>query len=102
MSQLGSKNIDVALRVFDQLKDPRLGSLAGKLKPNDLLRFIRDPKVSKILDNRSGNINHIKNIDGRLMRVTTPKNSEKIISVGRIRENQVRNLINKGDFTKLR
>lgn len=98
----GIKNIfEIHPRVLEQLKDSRLGNLAGKLTTDDLQRFVNNPLAQRVFDARSGNINVIQNIEGTLLRITVPQDAMRIISVGPIRSNQVQNLISKGDFVPL-
>jgi len=96
------QNFDIAPRVLKQLNDSRLGSLAGKLSPNDLQKLANNPSARRFLDGRSGNINVIQEVEGKLLRITTPRDAQKIISVGPIRPNQVTNRINSGDFVPLK
>ncbi|MFV8799793.1 hypothetical protein ACNSO8_14390 [Yersinia sp. LJYL362] len=56
---------------------------------------------NQVYDARSGHINVIQSVDGKLLRITVPNNEMKIISVGPIRPNQVKNLIEKGFFVPL-
>ena len=97
-----AQNFDIAPRVLKQLNDTRLGSLAGKLGPNDLQKLANNPSAKRFLDTRSGNINVIQEVEGKLLRITTPRDAQKIISVGPIRPNQVTNRINSGDFVPLK
>ncbi len=61
-----------------------------------------NPNATRVLDNRSGNINVIQEVEGKTLRITVPRDDMKIISVGPIRPNQVQNLLEKGDFTPLK
>jgi hypothetical protein len=94
-------NFAIADRVFDQLKDPRMGQLAGKLDASALQELANSPGATRVLDARSGHINVIQEVEGKLLRITVPRDEMKIISVGPIRPNQVQNLLNKGDFVPL-
>jgi len=51
-----------------------------------------------VLGARTGDINGIKEFEGKLIRITVPRNEMKIISVGPIRPNQVENLLSGGRF----
>lgn len=92
------KNWTVSPRVVEQLRDVRLGVLAGKLNADDLKRLANSPDAQRIFDARTNNINIIQEVDGVLLRITVPKDELKIISVGPIRPNQLRNRIMAGDF----
>jgi len=46
-------------------------------------------------------INVIQEVEGKLNRITVPRDEMKIISIGPIRPNQVKNLLDKGDFVPL-
>ncbi|WP_417820305.1 hemagglutinin repeat-containing protein [Terasakiella sp.] len=103
LGKIGGKvEFEIHPRVVNQLNDQRMGSLRGKLSNDDLQRLVNTPNATRVLDNRSGHINVIQEIEGKIIRITVPRDSFKIISVGPIRENQVKNLINKGDFTPLK
>lgn len=94
---------NIADRVYAQLNvnDPRLGSLSGKLNAAELQKLANNPAAVRVYDTRSGHINVIQSVDGKLLRITVPNNEMKIISVGPIRPNQVKNLIEKGSFVPL-
>jgi filamentous hemagglutinin len=92
---------NIAERVYDQLNDPRLGSLSGEFNAADLQKLVNNPDAVRVYDARSGHINVIQTVDGKLLRITVPNNEMKIISVGPIRPNQVKNLIEKGSFVPL-
>ena len=98
----GVGKFDVHPRVANQLNDPRMGRLQGKLTNDDLQQLANNPNATRILDNRSGNINVIQEVEGKTLRITVPRDDMKIISVGPIRPNQVKNLLEKGDFTPLK
>lgn len=98
---LAAKQFQFAARVISQLQDARLGPLAGRLTLSDLERLANNPQARRVYDARSGNINVIQEVEGRLIRITGPGNAHKIISVGPIRANQVENLIRSGDFIPL-
>jgi len=88
-------------RVAGQLQDPRMGSLQGRLSNDDIRNLLNTPDATRVLDARSGHINVIQEVEGRLVRITVPRDEAKIISVGPIRHNQVTNLIGRGDFILL-
>nr|WP_123723008.1 DUF637 domain-containing protein [Pseudomonas lini] len=95
------KNFSIADRVFGQLSDPRMGQLAGKLDADALQRLANNPSATRFMDSRTGHINVIQEVEGKLIRITVPRDEMKIISVGPIRPNQVKNLLGKGDFVPL-
>jgi filamentous hemagglutinin len=68
---------------------------------NDLQRLVNNKDALKVLDKRSGHINVIQQVEGNLIRITTTADDMKIISVGPIRQNQIDNLISKGEFVPL-
>lgn len=91
-------------RVLGQLESPRLGDLAGKLKPVDLQRLLNERDALRVMDLRPdnfGNINVIQDVEGKLLRITVPNDAFKVISVGPIRQNQVNNLLESGAFQRL-
>lgn len=92
---------DIAPRVFGQLRDPRLGRLAGRLSPGDLEGLANAPSASRYMDARTGNINVIQKVQGVTLRITTPRDAMRIISVGPIRARQVANRVAAGDFIPL-
>jgi RHS repeat-associated protein len=95
-------DFDVHPRVAGQLSDSRMGRLKDKLTNDDLQSLANSPGATRVLDNRSGYINVIQNVEGKTLRITVPRDAMKIISVGPIRQNQVNNLLKKGDFTPLK
>lgn len=97
----GVQLFEIHPRVIQQLADPRLGSLSGKLTAPDLLRLANAPAAQRVFDARSGNINIIQEVNGVLLRITVPRDAMKIISVGPIRPNQVTNRLSSGDFISL-
>lgn len=101
VTKSGEKLFDIHPRVTGQLNDSRMGSLAGKLSPGDFQRLANNPSAQRVFDARSGNINVIQNVEGKLLRITVPRDEMKIISVGPIRPNQVTNRIESGDFIPL-
>jgi RHS repeat-associated protein len=92
---------DIHPRVTGQLGDPRLGALQGKLTPDDLQSLARNPNATYLMDNATGHINVIQEIDGVILRITTPRDAFKIISVGRMRPSQVPNGLVSGRFTPI-
>ncbi len=96
-----AKNFSIADRVFGQLNDPRMGQLAGKLDADALQKLANNPSATRFMDARTGHINVIQEVKGKLIRITVPRDEMKIISVGPIRPNQVKNLLSKGDFVPL-
>ncbi|EOA2915272.1 hypothetical protein WFK62_01435 [Yersinia enterocolitica] len=78
-----------------------MGSLSGKLNAAELQKLANNPAEVRVYDARSGHINVIQSVDGKLLRITVTNNEMKIISVGPIRPNQVKNLIEKGSFVPL-
>lgn len=95
------KLFDIHPRVMTQLNDPLMGALAGKLSPDDLQWLANNPAAQRVFDARSGNINVIQDVEGKLLRITVPRDEVKIISVGPIRPNQVTNRLESGDFIPL-
>ncbi|WP_178131315.1 filamentous hemagglutinin N-terminal domain-containing protein [Pseudomonas sp. C1C7] len=96
-----AKSFSIADRVFGQLNDPRMGQLAGKLDADALQKLANNPSATRFMDARTGHINVIQEVEGKLIRITVPRDEMKIISVGPIRPNQVKNLLGKGDFVPL-
>ncbi len=96
-----AKSSSIADRVFGQLNDPRMGQLAGKLDAHALQKLANNPGATRFMDARTGHINVIQEVEGKLIRITVPRDEMKIISVGPIRPNQVKNLLGKGDFVPL-
>lgn len=89
-------------RVAGQLLDQRLGLLRGKLAFRDVQNLANSPNASRYIDKRNnGNINVIQKVQGKLIRITVARDANKIISVGPIREPQVRNLIARGDYERM-
>jgi filamentous hemagglutinin len=92
----------VAPRVAGQLADSRLGKLAGKLTGDRLQQLVNNPAAQRFLDASSGHINVIQEVDGVLLRITTPRDAFRIISVGPIRPNGLANGIASGRFVPLK
>ena len=96
------REFEVVPRVAGQLQDSRLGPLAGRLGPDDLQRLVQEPGAKRFFDTRTGNINVVQEVDGVLLRITTPRDAFKIISVGPIRQRQLENGIRSGRFGPMR
>jgi hypothetical protein len=94
-------NFEINPRVLDQLRDPRMGTLAGKLTADDLQRLANNPAALRVLDARTGNINVIQDVGGQLVRITVPSDAMKIISVGPIQTRNITNSLERGDFVRL-
>jgi RHS repeat-associated protein len=63
-------------------------------------QIVGSPASQRLVDNlNNGNINWVQNIDGKLIRITTDPNAQRIISAGIMRANQVTNGIASGRFT---
>jgi hypothetical protein len=62
-------------RVIEQLKDARLGPLAGRISLDDLQGLANNPSARRVFDARTGNINVIQEIEGRLIRITVPRDN---------------------------
>jgi hypothetical protein len=65
----------VAPRVAEQLVNPRLGQLAGRLTPGRLHELLSNPTAQRFLDVKSGHINVIQEVEGVLLRITTPRDA---------------------------
>ncbi|MBU2075618.1 MAG: hypothetical protein KKE65_05375 [Actinobacteria bacterium] len=97
----GRRAFDIHPRVSGQLNDPRLGALRGKLTSDDLQDLAHNPNANYLLDSATGNINVIQEVDGVILRITTPRDAFKIISVGRMRPSQVPNGLESGRFVPI-
>ena len=63
--------------------------------------LIESPGTQRLVDNaNSGNINYIADVGGKLVRITTDPNGQRIISAGIVRANQIANGISNGRFTR--
>jgi len=78
-----------------------MGPLQGKITPERLNELVNSPSARHIYDVRSGNINVIQEIDGKLMRITVAGDKFKVISVGPILERNIANLIKNGKFVPI-
>ena len=78
-----------------------MGQLAGKLDADALRKLANNPSATRFMDARTGHINVIKEIEGKVIRIDAPRDEMKIIFAGPIRHNQVKNLLGKGDFIPL-
>ena len=47
-----------------------MGRLQGKLTNDDLQQLANNPNATRVLDNRSGNINVIQEVEGKTLRIT--------------------------------
>jgi hypothetical protein len=97
----GRPAFEIHPRVLGQLDDPRLGALRGKLTPDDLQDLAHIPSARYLMDTATGNINVIQDVDGVILRITTPRDAFKIISVGRMRPNQIPNGLESGRFVPI-
>lgn len=97
----GRRAFEIHPRVLGQLDDPRLGGLRGKLTADDLQELAHNPSAQYLLDGATGNINVIQEVDGVILRITTPRDAFKIISVGRMRANQITNGLESGRFVPI-
>ena len=71
------------------------------LSVSEANELIESPTTQKLVDNaNSGNINYVADVAGKLVRITTDPNGQRIISAGLMRANQVTNGISSGRFTK--
>ena len=94
-------NFKIAPRVAEQLADPRLGNLAGKLDEALLNQLLNEPTARRFLDANSGHINIIQQVEDKLLRITVTRDEFKIISVGPIRANGLTNGIENARFIPL-
>jgi hypothetical protein len=98
----GQRPFEIHPRVEGQLKDPsHMGNLAGKLTPKDIQNLSVNPGADRYFDVRTGNINVINNVDGATLRITVPRDTMRIISVGRERPNHIQNIMQRGDWVPL-
>lgn len=89
---------DLASRVEAQLKDPRLGGLAGKLDIHSLNKLANNPEAQFLYDAGTGHINVIQKVEDKLLRITVPRDTFRIISVGPMQERNLVNSIANGRF----
>lgn len=92
------RSLDIHPRVRGQLDDPRLGVLRGKLSEAEIQDLAHNPTATYLMDYSTGNINVVQEVEGVLLRITVPRDALKIISVGRLRPNQLRNGLENGRF----
>lgn len=92
-------NFEVHPRVLEQLKDPRLAGLSIKLDKDSLLDLANNPNGHAFYNIKNGYICYIQQIDNFLIRITTPMDEFKIISVGPIRQRNLMNSIRKRRYT---
>lgn len=97
----GRRAFEVHPRVAGQLDDPRLGSLRGRLSSDDLQELAHSPNATYPMDNATGHINVVQEIDGVILRITTPRDAFRIISVGRMRPSQIPNGLESGRFVDI-
>ena len=97
----GGKSFLVDPQVIPKLMDSRLGSLAGKITPQRLHELVNNNSARRFIDVRSGNINIVQEIEGKLVRLTVAGDKFKVISIGPIRERNIINLIRAGGFVPL-
>jgi hypothetical protein len=95
------KAFTVDSRVVGQLADSRLGPLAGKFTPQRLHDLVNSPTARRVFDSRTGNVNIIQEVEGRLIRITVAGDKFKIISVGPIQERNILNLIENGGYVPI-
>jgi RHS repeat-associated protein len=85
---------------------PAVPSALEKLQKLDISvseanEIIESPTTQRLVDNaNSGNVNYIADVGGKLIRITTDPNGQRIISAGMVRANQIANGIASGRFTK--
>jgi hypothetical protein len=101
-AELVGHDFEIADRVYDQLQDSRLGSLAGNLTSDQLVGLVNNPSAQRLYDVYNQSINVVQNVDGVLLRITTASDAFRIYSVGPIRERNILNGINNGRFVPLR
>ena len=97
-SALNTAPFEIHPRVNSQLSDSRLGELAGKITPEEIVDLANNRAGKAFLDTKSGHINYIQELEGKLFRITTSKDEFKIISVGPIRERNLVNSVRNGRF----
>ena len=95
------KAFTVDARVVRQLADARMGRLTGQITPDGLHALVNDRTARRFFHARTGNINIIQHVRGKLLRITVAGDKFKIISVGPIQERNIRNLIETGGFLPL-
>jgi len=59
-----------------QLNDPRMRQLAGKLDADALQKLANNPSATRFMDARTGHINVIQEVEGKLIRITVPRRDE--------------------------
>jgi RHS repeat-associated protein len=70
------------------------------LDASEANEIINSPTTQKLVDNANGgNINYIADVGGKLIRVTTDPEGQRIISAGIVRANSIANGIASGRFT---
>jgi RHS repeat-associated protein len=70
------------------------------ISPERASAIVQSPASQKLIDNaNNGNINHVQEVGGRLIRITTDPSGQRIISAGIMRANSITNGIANGRFT---
>jgi RHS repeat-associated protein len=70
------------------------------ISPERASAIVQSPASQKLIDNaNNGNINHVQEVGGKLIRITTDPSGQRIISAGMMRANQITNGIAKGRYT---
>ena len=88
-----------ALIVEDSSSRGKLQKLGMSI--SEANELIENPSTQRLVDNaNSGNVNYIADVGGKLIRITTDPNGQRIISAGMVRANQIANGIASGRFTK--
>ena len=101
VKQAGKKSFELVPRVIEQLKDPRLGKLAGKLDNKAINKLLKNNKSKRVYDTKSGYINVYQKVNGIFLRITTPRGSNKVISVGPYKPKNILNGIRSGRYKLL-
>ncbi|MFG6205756.1 hypothetical protein [Pseudomonas retamae] len=79
-----AKKFSIADRVFGQLNDPRMGQLAGKLDADTLQILANNPSATRFMDARTGHINVIQEVEGKLIRITVPRDEMKLFPLAQL------------------
>jgi len=91
----------LAGRVAEQLRDARLGILAGALTQERLNALLNNPSAQRLYDTRHDTINVVQEVGGVTLRITVAQNSSRIISVGPVRARSIVNGMASGRFVSL-
>ena len=71
-----------------------------KISLSEANEIIESPTTQKLIDNaNNGNINNIANVAGKLVRIKTDPNGQRIISAGYVQARNVANSVASGRFT---